>query len=147
MNLEYSADLREFNRLHREMGDIYHCAAVQYGLSDTVASILYTLGEFGSCTQREISKYCLISPQTINSAVKKLQQEGILVLGDRSNRQKQISLTPAGEALMEKVVRPIVEAENQAFAVMELQERQELLRLSRKYMELLRKQLENTVKG
>ncbi len=142
MNLKQGRELKEFNRLYRELDDIYHEIALKSGLSDSAFLILYTIAEFGNeCSQKEIADYYSISRKTINSSIKKLQAEGILTLKTGHKQERYLSLTPAGEALVEKCIVPVVQMENDIFSEMEPNERNELLRLTEKYIECYRRKL------
>ena len=61
--------IREFNRLYKELDDLYHNLALRQGLSDSASIILYALYLLGDgCLQRDICDLSYISKQTINSA-------------------------------------------------------------------------------
>lgn len=73
MVLEASQELKEVNRLYKELDDIYHDISLRLGISDSVLIILYSIVEMGDgCIQKDISEKFSISRQTINSAIKKL---------------------------------------------------------------------------
>ena len=42
-----SSNLREYNRIYKEVNDIYRDAASKFGLSNSVFDILYTICEVG----------------------------------------------------------------------------------------------------
>ena len=47
--------IREFNRLYKELDDLYHNLALRQGLSDSASIILYALYLLGDgCLQRDI---------------------------------------------------------------------------------------------
>ena len=69
---------RMYAYLSAEITSLYHEAAVKIGISDTVLNILYVLCEKeGQCLQRDIFRLTGISRQTINSAIRKLERDGI----------------------------------------------------------------------
>ena len=72
---------RQYTYLAGEINALYHEAAVKMGVSDSVQNILYVLCEKENrCLQSEISKLTGISRQTINSAIRKLEKDGIITL-------------------------------------------------------------------
>ena len=79
--------------------------------------------------------------QTIHSALRRLEREGLLSAAPAQGREVFLSLTPRGAALAEERIRPVLERERAAFALLTARERKELLRLNKKYLELLRGQL------
>ncbi len=82
-------------------------------------------------------------PQTINSALKNLEKQGIItfrpVPGNKKN--KLVILTEKGHELTQKNIASLADAEQAAFSNMKEEERQALLVLSGKYIELLRKEV------
>ena len=62
MNYTQSRELKENNRIYREMESIYHEICVKAGISDTDFIVLYSIVEFeDGCCQREIAKQYSIS--------------------------------------------------------------------------------------
>ena len=69
---------RKYAYLSAEITSLYHEAAVKIGVSDTVLDILYVLCEQeGQCLQSDIFRLTGISRQTINSAIRKLERDGL----------------------------------------------------------------------
>ena len=136
--------LAEFNRLYKKMDEVYHHYAKGLGLSDMALWLLYSLYESGGpCTQRAFCAAWHHPPQTVNSALKKLEAEGLIerrpMSGNRKN--KQIALTQRGEAYMESTIAPLMRAEQRAFRGMDGPEQAQLLSLTRRYIELLEAQV------
>lgn len=134
---------QEFNRLYKEMDDLYHEAALSLGLSDSALMILYAVCELGEgCLQKDICAYSFLTKQTVHSAVRKLEQEGILRSESGKGREVHLFLTEQGRALAEKTVMPLSEAEYRALDALTAQEQAELIRLTQQYMAALRAQLQ-----
>lgn len=143
INYIQSEELKENNRIYREVDGMYHELCVKMGLSDSAFLILYSIVEMeGNCSQREIADRCCISRKTINSSVKNLEKEGFVTLESGAGRDKQIVLTKRGEQFVREKIFPIMEVEDNAFLEMEPDERRELLRLNAKYAEAFRKHTE-----
>lgn len=133
---------QSFDLLYKEMNDLYHESAVSMGLSDSAVLVLYALCELGDgCLQKDICERCYQSKQTIHSAVRKLEREGLLTLTPGKGRDMHLALTPAGRALAEKTVYPLAEAEYQAMEALSSEEQQSLLRLTQLYVSALRREL------
>ena len=55
MHMGQGPGIREFNRLYKELDDLYHNLALRQGLSDSASIILYALYLLGDgCLQRDI---------------------------------------------------------------------------------------------
>ena len=84
-----------------------------------------------------ISQMCCIPKQTVNSSIRKLEQDRCLILEKGKGRDMHIHLTEKGQKLMEEKIYPVIEAENQAFSGMSKEECKKMLELYEKYnMEL-----------
>ncbi len=142
MQYKQSHELQEFSRLYRELDGFYHILAMRSGLSDSAFLILYAMIEFGEgCLQKEIANLYSISPQTVNSSVRTLEKKGYIYLEAGKKRDMHIYLTDLGKQIIKERLDPIVEFENSIFKAMPPNESQELLRLTRKYLDLYRQKL------
>ena len=75
-------------------------------------NILYVLCDQGSrCSQSEIGRLTGISRQTINSAIRKLERDGIVYLEQGQGRNTIVCLTEQGKAFAAQRVVPLLEAE------------------------------------
>lgn len=138
-----SPELEEFNRIYKEFDNIYHDIALHLDLSDSAFTILYNIFCLGDgCLQRDICNTSYISKQTVNSSIRKLEQEGYLYLKSGKGRDMHIHLTPSGQNLLEEKILPVVTMENQAFARMSARESSRLLQLSQKYITIFREEVQ-----
>ena len=143
MKYKQGKHLEEFNRLYREMDQIYHGLAVKMGLSDSAFIILYTIMELGEgCLQKDIADWCSLSRQTVNSSIQNLKSQGFLSLDSGKGREKEIFLTDEGKRMVEEKIFPVMELEQSVFEEMSPQECRELLKLMGKYVGKFRKKAE-----
>lgn len=134
-------EVNEFNRVYKELDDLYHDIALKLGLSDSALTIFYAICELGDgCLQKDICDQSFCSKQTINSSIRKLEREGILYLQRGKGKNMHIYLTEQGREFVERRVQPAIDMENRAFLALTPEERSEFLRLSRKYVEHFREQ-------
>ncbi len=140
MDFHINQNLKEYNRIYKENNNIYHDIALRLKLSDSAFDIFYAVCVLGDgCLQRDICSLSATSKQTINSSIRKLEKEGYLTLKPGKGRQMHIFLTETGKALAQERIYPVIEIENSVFDAMSENECRELLRLSKKYMEILKK--------
>ena len=132
------SELNEFNGIYKEMGDLYHKISMKLGLSDSEFLILYALVELNINRQKDIADYFFMSKQTVNSAVKKLIKSEIIELRQSKDRDMQIIFTEMGENFAKEKLVPIINIEKDTFVTMGKTESQELLRLTRKHMEIFK---------
>ena len=76
-----SKKLKRYNYLVGEIDATYHELSTKFGLSDSMMRILYTICDNGTdCPLQKICRLTGLSKQTINSALRRLEQEGIVYL-------------------------------------------------------------------
>ena len=133
----------QYTYLAGEINALYHEAAVKMGLSDSVQNILYVLCDQGSrCSQSEIGRLTGISRQTINSAIRKLERDGIVYLEQGRGRNTIVCLTEQGKAFSAQRVAPLLEAEQKIWNEWTPEEQREYLRLTQKYRDGLKRHLQ-----
>ena len=135
---------RELDYLYNEIDKLYHEYARGCGLSDCAYWMLYDIQmASGPLPLQKITSAWSYSKQTINSALKSLQERGLVVLDyvEGSRKSKAASLTDAGRAFADRYIVPAFEAEERAFATLGQAERSELIRLVRCYADALEAQL------
>ena len=147
---ELAAFWKDFNRLYNENGQLYHRVARSCGLSDCALWLLYTLrAEDTPLTQTQLSETLSLSRQTVNSALKKLVEAGYLRLESArdSRKSKEIRLTASGEALLRRTADPVFAMEERAFRRLTEEEREAILRLGRRNLDLLREEAERLLRS
>lgn len=136
--------LAAFNQAHRRMNVLYHNYAKNAGISDAAFWLLYSLYEKGGpCTQTELCEAWFFAPQTINSALKSLQKQGLIALDlePNSRKNKQIFFTEDGKNLVKEKIAPLVRAEEQSFLRLEEEERNALLSITQKQINMLEEEI------
>lgn len=137
-------NLRLFNKICKETNVIYHNYASSKGVSDTTFWILYSIYYYGEgITQTDICEEWFYSAQTINSALKSMEQKGLITLrlAPESKKNKQIFFTDTGRSLADELVLPVIKAEEQSFTGFDKKELEAMFDVSFKHL----KQLENLI--
>lgn len=137
-------NLRLFNKICKETNVIYHNYASSKGVSDTTFWILYSIYYYGEgITQTDICEEWFYSAQTINSALKSMEQKGLITLrlAPESKKNKQIFFTDTGHSLADELVLPIIKAEEQSFTGLDKKELEAMFDVSFKHL----RQLENLI--
>lgn len=143
-----SKTLRRLNHLISETNAAYHEVSVRLGLSDSIMQILYTICAYGDsrrCPLHAIRTQTGISKQTINSALRKLEGEGLVYLEQSGGRHKDVCLTPEGAALAERTVSKIIAAENAVFTSWKPEDVESYLTLTEKYLTAFREEAKSHI--
>lgn len=140
MDNDMSKKLETINQLCDMIEGIYYQYASAFGMTDTELCILYALNEHdGEYLQSDICRDWYCSLQTIHTTIKNMEKKGMITLrcqpGNRKN--KYIHLTATGKQLIDSIMAPLVKAEEQAFGMLTVQEREVLLPLLQKYANAL----------
>lgn len=132
----------EYTALAGEINALYHEAAVRAGISDSVQNILYVLcEEHGRCPQSEIARRTGISRQTINSAIRKLEKSGIIVVEPGKGRNTIVCLTEEGKCFAEEKIAPLFTIENNIWNEWTEEEQRTYLKLTEKYRDALKRHM------
>lgn len=127
------------NHRLKENDDWYQQTAKQLGMSDSTFWILYMLYDYrGGITQSEICSLSCFPKQTINSSLKKLENDSIIELIPGADaRSKNIILTAAGHELMKKTIIKVRRTEHEALNRMTDEEKDILISALDKFTRLL----------
>ena len=124
---------QRLNKNYNELNGLYHDISMKLGLSDSESMVMYMLYDIQEpLTQSDIVKATGLSKQTLNSAIRKLEKEGIIILEKLNEKSKKI----------EQKMKPLVDMEDRVLASWTEEDR-------RKYLELIEKfkvQFEKEVK-
>ena len=139
MEIIMNPTMRRYSLIVGEMEAAYHEYSLKMGFSDSCMQILYTMCLFGdACLLSDITKMLGISKQTINSALRKLETEGVIYLETVENRRKRVCLTEKGKQTVTEKIMPLVEAENSIFDGWTETQREQYIALSQRYLDALR---------
>ena len=87
-NIGAERQLSEYNHVYKENTAIYRDLSVRMGMTESTFWILYTLRvEEAPVTQSDMCAILGYPKQTVNSALKKLEQEGLVVMIPRRGAQ------------------------------------------------------------
>lgn len=116
MENSFSKPIKRLNHLIGEIDAVYHDASLRLGISDSISKILYTLCNSGDCCLlSEICRQTGLSKQTVNSALRKLESDDIVILEAVNRKAKSVRLTEAGKEFSNQTARRLIDIENQIF--------------------------------
>ena len=86
MSADFSKTLKRYNYLLGETNAAYHDASSKLGLTYSSMTVLYVVCNTGdTCPLRDICRNADISKQTVNSALRRLEADGLIYLENRDN--------------------------------------------------------------
>ncbi len=131
---------REVNNVYKKNCEVYYKLASHFGMTETMFDILYFVRENdGGYTQAQLCDSLYLRKQTVNSALKKLEKDGVIYLSQDSGNKKNktIHYTEKGKELARQIVDPIFELEKRAFERLTPQEREGVLYYGRRHIDVL----------
>ena len=144
MRVAHVDEIHQINYLTTEMGSLYHQISLKIGVSDSVGTVLYAIYDAGNvCLLSDIYKKSGISKQTIHSAIRSLEANGILYLESYSGRAKRVVLTDLGKEYVQKTAAQIYRAEMDAFETWTEAEISTYIRLMGKYVACFRQKVQS----
>lgn len=141
--------LTRYNSLYKEIDEVYHMLAKHYGLSDCALWIIYIIRESEEDhTQNKLCELLSLSKQTVNSALKKLEEKGYIRLEHSPGNQKNklIYLTEPGKQFAAETIDHVIRMEQNAFSQFTPEERIAFLQLFEKYARQLQAESGKLVK-
>ena len=139
----------QYQAIRRKTDDEWNVAVNCFGMAKSQLMVIWSLYYFGRpCTQKEICDDWYENKQTINSAAKKLAEEGIIDIAPSPEnfREKLLVFTEKGKFLAMRTVRKLIEAERNAFNALSEDEQNEAIRITQKYNEILKNEF-SKIKG
>lgn len=116
MAVKSSNNLKRYNNLIGEIEAVYHEASLKFGISDSVSKILYTLSDNGGrCLLNRIKRLTGLSKQTVNSALRSMEDNNLVYLKPVDGKNKEAVFTEKGFDFAEKTAYRLIEIENAVF--------------------------------
>lgn len=139
--------LVRYNRLFKQLDGAYRRFANALNLSETALWILYSLREGSARTQKDLCDLMHQSKQSINSALKRLEEEGCIVLtvSEENRTRKLLRLTERGEALAARTADKVIAAEERALAKLSPADAEQLLTLYGRFVQAVEDEIQATI--
>ena len=139
-------NIREKNKrlelLFSETDAVYHEATLKLGLTDSSMIVLYTLCLFdGSCPLGDIPALSGLPKQTVNSALRRLERDGVLYLEPAGGRKKRVSLTEKGRVYCQGTALRLMGLEDEIYASWPPEDLERYLELTKRYLDALREKV------
>lgn len=112
--------LNDVNRAIIQFRGVYSEWSKRHHISYNEMLVLYTIREFGYCTQKQICDNYLLPRQTINNVITRMREANLLVLNKEKSerREKAFSLTAEGEKYAAEFLQSLNCIEEQAIDIM-----------------------------
>ena len=134
--------LQQFTNITGEIDALYHEAAFLLGQSDSTMTVLYTVrANGGQCSISDICRLSGIRKQTLNSALRKMEQEGLIALEADGAKAKTVVFTKEGAERAEQTAGRLQAMEDNALADWTPEEVEQYLALSNRFLSRFREQV------
>lgn len=126
-----------------EISSIYEKLLLSKNVPEGVFIIMSSILDLGEgCLQKQISEISYLNKKTVNSAIKKLQKEGLIELVAGKYPNMHIHLTDKGREYMTSKIIPIIEVERKALELMPSEEFGTLVEGYKKYIDNFREHVD-----
>ncbi len=131
---------KRYSFLTSEIDAAYHEAARKLGMSDSAMRVLYIICLSGDdCPLSDIVSLSGISKQTINSALRKLEDAGVVETLGR--KKKQVYLTAKGKRLAQNTALRVLKIEDEVFASWSHTEVENYIVLTEKFLSAFKEKI------
>lgn len=129
---------KEYFEVERRIKNAYHEAAVKMQMSDSEMDILYILYSYPEgCNQSILYKQSSLTRSTVNTALKKMERNGVLSILPGEGRNTRVVATDNGRKLIENTVCRVIAIENEIYDSWSQEEQELFMRINRDYAEKL----------
>lgn len=129
--------------LFSETDAVYHEATLKFGLTDSSMIVLYTICLFdGSCPLGDITALSGLPKQTVNSALRRLEGDGVLYLEAAGGRKKRVCLTEKGQGLCRDTALRLMRLEDEIYASWPPEDLEKYLSLTQRFLSGLREKVQ-----
>ena len=141
---ETAALLYAVNRAVIGLRGAYRAWSALHGISYHEMLVLYTIREYGFCTQKRICESYLLPRQTINNVIARMREAGLLAhsRADSCGREKAFVLTESGRQYAAPLLASMDAVEMRAVSRLSEEKLREMTRLVLEYDEALAAALE-----
>lgn len=123
---------------------VYSMWAKENNVSYNRMLVLYTIREYGFCTQKQVCDSYLLPRQTINHVIAEMKKEGILEINKEkcTGKEKAFVLTKSGEEYSEKLLHSLSIMEERAVKQLGEERIRTMTKLFMEYDQVLEDSLE-----
>ena len=137
MGYKISNKVKYIHKILCETEKIYYSMLKHAQITDSEYVLLFSLLESDEgCSQKDIADNTYISTKTLNSAVKKLEQKGLISLTRAKYPNMILNLTPKGKEYVKEKMIPLIETENKILQNVSDKDFENFTALVAKYMDM-----------
>ncbi len=143
--MEIRKQIKQVNTVLSNTLDLYRIWAKNHGLNYNSLLILYTLDDYGTCTQKQICEWWALPKQTVHGILSEFEKKGYITitLNEENKRERLISFTDSGIELAKCVLEPLYKIEEKTMEKLGEIQRNNLITSNMAYYKLLREEIEN----
>lgn len=125
--------------------DLYCIWAKKHSINYNALLILYTMHEYGVCTQKQICMWWALPKQTVHGILVDFEKQGYIETkaNEANKRERFISFTAAGEAFASSILKDLLEMEERAMEALGAERRKQLIECNTAYFTLLKEEIEH----
>ena len=143
MNKTTESILNNINRAIIQFRGVYSEWSKKNNISYNEMLVLYTIREFGFCTQKQVCDSYLLPRQTINNVITRMRSESLIIPDPKHNigREKAFVLTEEGKIYFENFMSDMNTVEEKAVQIMGEEKMRVMTELVCEYNSALKKSL------
>lgn len=137
MEIKKDTVLYSLNKAIIEFRGIYSLWSKRHGINYNEMLVLYTIREYGYCTQKQICDSYLLPRQTINNVILNMKKRGLLEIRDKIKKEKVFILTDTGKEFAKVFIQSLEELEYSAIQEFGVDNIKQITELLNQYDEAL----------
>lgn len=137
--------IKSVNTVLSKTLDLYRIWAKNNGLNYNTLVILYTLDDYGVCTQKQICEWWALPKQTVHGILLDFEKKGYICisLNHNNKRERFVTFTESGKKFAKSILEPLYDMEEKAMEKLGAQRRNQLIDCNTAYYNLLKEEIKN----
>lgn len=143
--MELREQIKQVNTALSQTLDLYRLWAKKCNINYNALLVLYTLSDYGVCTQKQICEWWALPKQTVHGILLDFEKKGYLktVTNVENKRERLISFTTEGLNFSQSVLSKLHKMEERTMQQLGEERSQQLIDCTKDFCKLLRKEIEN----
>ena len=142
MNHRIKSEIQSYYEFWFGLNEIYERWAKAHGITSNTLFVIHTINEYPDrCTPSVLCKCLLLSKQTVNSILNRLERDGYIQRSEaqEDKRSRFITFTPEGKSFAKNILDALYRYEEEALSRLSDAQRSAMLETSHGYLQEMRR--------
>lgn len=143
--MDIRSEIKQVNTALSGTLDLYRIWAKKHNMNYNSLVVLYTLDDYGICTQKQICEWWALPKQTVHGILQDFERQGYITISSNTSnkRERLVAFTEKGKEFSSSVLAGLYGMEERAMQKLGDTCRRQLIECNNLYYELLKKEIDH----